>query len=1011
MEEISTPSSKSLQNLYPDHRALPHPYICDEEALPPFPTVHAAFFQHAQLRPLNTALIDHSSTPERKLTYGELARHASEIADQLISAGVKENQRVPLVIHRSLEMAVGILGILMAGAQYILLDSGYIQDKKFSSILSDLDGNTPIVTTSTLSTRVRLDGSSRRTLLVDIIIESRLTTHSSPSPVSSQYSRGDGSSGCYAIYTAGPTNHSRGVDVTHSNAVNLLCQSPGNLGMSPGVKVGSVQPLGSDMGAWEILGAFCNGAILVMRGSDWVETLREIEILVATPTILARFDPQDYPNIRVVASRGDQMLQSTADTWVDANKTLLIGYGTPEVTIVNTLSKHTSGMPVCMGRPTPNNTIYILDENKLHVNMGKVGKIWAGGSGVARGYIGTSELNVQWWWEDPFINDGFVTPNRADTVHADRCTSSMMFNTGNLGYWLRDGSLQTIRRQDDLVRSKEVQVELDRVVTTLLACDGVSGAVAIFYEKQLHAFITPSTCSVGDVMNEVKRTLPRYAVPQFCIPIDQFPQTHNGKVDQDALRSLVKDLDQAYDNCVMTTSDRSPFSTKASTINGDSYSLPEKQMVKYINSTTTDGDTELPVPAKNWPKWARNLRLRIFIVYRTIFTLVWLSNVAALVCLLSLDANTSIWLGRLAYINLTIAVLIRQDHVVNVLYSIACAIPQSWPAFIRLRAAKIYHFGGTHSGFASCAIAWYTASLVVSGWTRVNVQTATTGSVPWLVLSFLALGLLFGVAGVAYPRFRKVNHNSFELIHRFFGWSALILIWITTLLLVRDNRKAWPESHPNSTSTPPYVDAELMSDHAVRLHFSYTVPVNGSFVRISTRPLLEWHSFAPIPAPEAVNGRPKGFSLIVSNAGDWTRDIISKPRAEIWVRGVPTCGVMRVAPLFRSLILIGTGSGIGPLLGFIQRPTCPYRLIWSTKDPVKTFGQDICNTIMRQDPNAIIWDTRARGRPDLVALAWREREKFGAEGVLIIANEKITKKVVYGLESRGVPAFGAIWDS
>jgi ferredoxin-NADP reductase len=120
---------------------------------------------------------------------------------------------------------------------------------------------------------------------------------------------------------------------------------------------------------------------------------------------------------------------------------------------------------------------------------------------------------------------------------------------------------------------------------------------------------------------------------------------------------------------------------------------------------------------------------------------------------------------------------------------------------------------------------------------------------------------------------------------------------------------------------------------------------------------------------------------------------------------------MRIATLFNRLVLIGTGSGIGPLLGFIQQAPSPFRLIWSTKTPEETFGNSICNLIRRQDSNSIIHDTRVLGRPDLVKMAWREASEFGAEAVIIIANEKITKKVVYGLEARGLPAYGAIWDS
>ncbi len=120
---------------------------------------------------------------------------------------------------------------------------------------------------------------------------------------------------------------------------------------------------------------------------------------------------------------------------------------------------------------------------------------------------------------------------------------------------------------------------------------------------------------------------------------------------------------------------------------------------------------------------------------------------------------------------------------------------------------------------------------------------------------------------------------------------------------------------------------------------------------------------------------------------------------------------MRIATLFRRVVLVGTGSGIGPLLGFIQKPSCAYKLFWSTPSPEKTFGLPFCDDIRKWSPGAIIHDTRVLGRPDMVQVSYNLAQSFQAEAVIIIANEKITKKVVYGLETRGMPAYGAIWDS
>ena len=120
---------------------------------------------------------------------------------------------------------------------------------------------------------------------------------------------------------------------------------------------------------------------------------------------------------------------------------------------------------------------------------------------------------------------------------------------------------------------------------------------------------------------------------------------------------------------------------------------------------------------------------------------------------------------------------------------------------------------------------------------------------------------------------------------------------------------------------------------------------------------------------------------------------------------------MCIAPLFRRVVLVGTGSGIGPLLPHLENPQSPVRLVWSTPSPLATFGQGILDSIHKADPEAVIHDTRVKGRPDMVKLVWQAVCDFNPEAVVIISNEKITQKVVYGMESRGIPAFGAIWDS
>jgi len=154
--------------------------------------------------------------------------------------------------------------------------------------------------------------------------------------------------------------------------------------------------------------------------------------------------------------------------------------------------------------------------------------------------------------------------------------------------------------------------------------------------------------------------------------------------------------------------------------------------------------------------------------------------------------------------------------------------------------------------------------------------------------------------------------------------------------------------------------------------------------------------------------------VLISNAGDWTQKTIQNPQSYYWVKGVPVTGVLCMARIFRSVIIVTTGSGIGPCLAVMQdipvRGTrC--RVIWSTPSPLSTYGWEICDAVQKVDEEAVIIDTRKERRPNLVTRAWDLYQREEAEAVFIISNPKLTRKVVYGLESRGVPAFGPIWDS
>ncbi|KAH9922845.1 uncharacterized protein BXZ73DRAFT_104074 [Epithele typhae] len=436
-----------------------------------------------------------------------------------------------------------------------------------------------------------------------------------------------------------------------------------------------------------------------------------------------------------------------------------------------------------------------------------------------------------------------------------------------------------------------------------------------------------------------------------------------------------------------------------------------------------EGYLDDPLPEKTQGHLFRNARFQIMSLYRRLFGVVFTVNMALFIvaCVRRADA---MYLGQVAIANFFVAILMRQDYIINAFFAVACLAPQSWPLWIRRILGRVYCIGGIHSGAAVSGTIWLV--LFTAQGTRQFLHQDHI-SIPTLVFAYTIIALLVGMIVFAYPQARIRHHNTFETVHRFCGWTAIALVWCLVIFLLNDYRVPGQTLGRTVVGAAPFwlvlvmtwsiilpwlrlrkvvVRSEVLSNHCVRLHFDYTNTHPGHFVRLSTAPLTEWHSFATISVP----GTP-GFSTVVSRAGDWTSTCIAAEPTRLWVRGVPCYGVVRVTPLFRRVLLVATGSGIGPIAPVVYAQRTQLRLLWSAPSPRETFGDALVDSLVAADPGAVIYDTRKHGKPDMVKLTYRMVRDFDAEAVVIISNEPLTKKVVYGMMSRGIPAFGAIWDS
>jgi hypothetical protein len=494
------------------------------------------------------------------------------------------------------------------------------------------------------------------------------------------------------------------------------------------------------------------------------------------------------------------------------------------------------------------------------------------------------------------------------------------------------------------------------------------------------------------------------------------------------------------------------------------------------------GHDSSPLPRERGPAFYRYLRWNFGSVYRRIFSIVYFSNMAVLVALLARSAMpgeqpklTYQQASIAAMANIPAAFLVRNEHVVNAMFWVLGTWTKNLSLRLRILAANVHSYGGIHSGGAVSATSWHICFLVL--------LTMEFGSAPSLsvvrgciyFVGYFILFLLVSMLISAYPHFRRVMHNWFEGIHRFAGWLAVLLFWAQVMLLTSDATQASGVPFGRALVVSPNfwmliaitllviypwtllhlrpVESEVLSSHCLKLTFRYRNGVHyGQAIRLTDAPLKETHAFGVIPFPSTSQTNPykhdlipqdekleqsqatikhdtlttptKGFSVLISNAGDWTRTLITHPPSHIYTRGTPPFGVLRIAGLFKPCILVATGSGIAPCLSLlVSKPEHPVRIVWATRDPVKTYGNEVVEMVYRADPEAVVVDTGVEGRPDLVRVAyrvWEEgrviageagRQRKRVEAVVVISTQGVTKEVVYGLECRGVPAYGAIFDS
>lgn len=511
--------TSGLQGLSPTDRKLFEQFGQGPMQTLPHYCLHHAFEDRVREMPEAIA----ATCDGKSISYHQLNQRANHLAARLRAAGVRNGDNVALFVRRSIPMLVGMLAILKTGAAYVPQDIRTAPREQLQHIIGQAETRV-ILTLSEYRDQCPAPAGHTCLLIDDIMADAgqlwsdKFTTLLPRQEISPSQT-------CFILFTSGTTGKPNGVRVTHQNVCNIIMTSPGNLGVKPGMKVGQILSIAFDMSAWEIWSALSFGATLIIRGSSIQETAEQCDVLIATPSILSSLDANRCRKVKVAAVAGEPCPRPLADEW-GAFCDFFNSCGPTETTIINTARRHFPEKPqLTIGVPTPNNTVYILDENLQPVGIGQPGEMWAGGDCVTAGYLNNDELNRERYRKDPFLGNG-----------------RLMFRTRDLGRWTADGELEHLGRTDDQVKIRGFRVELDSVSSVLESVRGCRQAVTLkFDNRHLVSFVTPATVDEQEARQLVRSRLPYYCEPLMLIDMDEFPKTPRGKLDKRLLLDLANE--------------------------------------------------------------------------------------------------------------------------------------------------------------------------------------------------------------------------------------------------------------------------------------------------------------------------------------------------------------------------------------------------------------------------------------------------------------------------------------